>query len=62
MALHAQNEPSRGRFDQSPDPFAAAFRAAVRDTEVHMRIRAAAMRAARVLAIEDRVAAKILRD
>jgi hypothetical protein len=62
MEAHAQPEPSRGRTEESPDPYAMAFRDAVRGTDVHMRIRAAALRAARSLAIEDRVAAKLPRD
>jgi hypothetical protein len=53
---------SQGGEDQSPEPFAAAFRAAFKGSDLHMRVRAAALRAARTLAIEDRVAEKLPRD
>ena len=45
--------------ERQPEPFAAAFRAAFHGKDVHMRVRAAAMRAAKKLAIEDRLASKL---
>ena len=47
--------------ERQPEPFVAAFRSAFHGTDVHMRVRAAAMRAARKLSIEDRLDAKLRR-
>ena len=55
----------RGSPDSSerpPEPFARAFKAAVEGTDLHARVRAAAMRAAKSLGIEDRLAAKLPRE
>ena len=51
-----------GSDPRTVEPFAAAFRETFKGSDVHMRVRAAALRAARVLAIEDRVAEKLPRD
>ena len=57
MGSHVpENRPER-----HPEPFAAAFRTAFQGTDLHMRVRAAAIRAAKKLSIEDRLDEKLPR-
>jgi hypothetical protein len=56
-------DPQKGhapdRQDRSPDPFLAEFRTALAGTDIHERVRAAAMRAARTIGVEERLVARL---
>jgi hypothetical protein len=54
---HAGN--ARDQSDRPQDLFVAEFRMSVVGTDVHARVRAAAMRAAKNLGIEERLVAKL---
>jgi hypothetical protein len=54
---HADETPDR--FDHPPDPLLVEFRAAVAGTDVHAQVRAAAMRAAKTLGVEERLVARL---
>jgi hypothetical protein len=52
---------ARDQSDDPQDPFLAELRISVEGTEVHAKVRAAAMRAAKKLGIEERLVAKLPR-
>ena len=51
---HAADRP-----DRFPDPFLVEFRTALAGTDIHERVRAAAMRAAKTIGVEDRLVARL---
>jgi hypothetical protein len=55
MHQHEGHIPDRS--DRSLDPFLAEFRMALAGTDIHERVRAAAMRAAKTIGVEDRLVA-----
>jgi hypothetical protein len=52
-------DPTPNRSDRPPDPFLLEFRAVLAGTDVHAQVRAAAMRAAKTLGVEERLAARL---
>jgi hypothetical protein len=54
---HTHEAPDRS--DHPPDPFLLEFRAALAGTDVHAQVRAAAMRAAKTLGVEERLVARL---